>query len=79
MTGNKTTEEALLAQIRAEMAYRDMTQKDLAKKLDTTQAVISRYMRGHRTMPMDIYLKISAALDLPPNYLMTKAVERTTE
>lgn len=74
-----STEQALAAQIRAEMAYREMTQKDLAETIGTTPAVVSRYMRGHRTMPMDVYLKISEALGLPPNYLMNKAVEKTQE
>jgi transcriptional regulator with XRE-family HTH domain len=80
MEDNSTeTEQALAAQIRAEMAYREMTQKELADIVGTTPAVISRYMRGHRTMPMDVYLKISRALGVSPNYLMNKAVEKTQE
>lgn len=74
---SKDTRDALLAQIRAEMAYRDTTQKELAERLGMDAAVLSRYMRAKRDMPMDVYFRISAALDLPPNYLMTKAVERS--
>lgn len=74
---SKDIRDALLAQIRAEMAYRDTTQKELAKKLGMDPAVLSRYMRAKRDMPMDVYFRISAALGLPPNYLMTKAVEKS--
>lgn len=69
--------DAILAQIRAEMAYQDIKQKDLAQTLGMDAAVLSRYMRAKRDMPMDIYLRISEALDLPPNYIMSKAVEKS--
>lgn len=69
--------DAILAQIRAEMAYQDIKQKDLAQTLGMDAAVLSRYMRAKRDMPMDIYLRISEALDLPPNHIMSKAVEKS--
>lgn len=76
---DQQTRDALFAQIRAEMAYRGISQKELAEKIEMDPAVLSRYMRARRKMDLDVYFRISRALDLQPNYLMSKAVEKTNE
>lgn len=71
--------DTLLAQIRAELAFREITQKELAERLGMDPAVLSRYMRAKRDMPMSIYFDISEALGLAPNYLLQKATEKTQQ
>lgn len=74
---SKEIRDALLAQIRAELAYREITQKELAGRIGMDPAVLSRYMRAKRDMPMNVYFDISAAMGLSPDYLMTKAAMKS--
>lgn len=67
---------ALIGELRAELAYRQLLQHELAENIGMTPAAINRYMKGHRDMQMGTYLKICGALGVSPDQIMTKAVER---
>lgn len=48
----------------------DMSQKELAKIIGTTEASISRYIRGHRTPKLPIAIKMAKALHTTSEYIM---------
>lgn len=48
-----------------------MTQEKLAELADTTPQAISNYERGERELKASIILKISAALNITADYLLT--------
>lgn len=71
-----TLEEALIVQLRVEMAERGMSQQDLAKALDITSATLSRYMKGHRSFPMPILFQTAEVLGIPAKTLVERAEAR---
>lgn len=68
---------ALSDQIRVELVDKGITQRELAERIGITTGALSRYMQGHREMPMTTYLAISDALILGPDELMRSAVARS--
>ncbi|WGH92128.1 helix-turn-helix transcriptional regulator [Auritidibacter ignavus] len=67
---------ALAVQIRVELAGLGMSQKELAARVGITEGALSRYMKGHREMPMTVYLEVSNVLGVEPDYLMRSAQAR---
>ena len=49
---------------------RNMTQKELAKKADVTEAAMSHYVKGDRTPRSSVLARIAMALDTTSEYLM---------
>lgn len=72
-------EDYTIAQIRAEMAVLQWSQTDLAAKAGMTRDTLGRYLRGTRTMPLDVFLGIADALGIEPNQLMARAEKRANE
>lgn len=48
----------------------DLTQKDIAKKLNCSQQVYSNYELGQRDIPTDILIKLSTIYDVSVDYLL---------
>lgn len=69
-------ETALSAEIRAEMAAQDVSQGALAERVSISREALSRYLRGTRALPVDVYLRLSLELGLGPDELMTRAQKR---
>lgn len=49
---------------------RNMTQKELAKKAEVTEAAMSHYVKGDRTPRSSVLARIAMALDTTSEYLM---------
>lgn len=66
-------EAALARQIKVELAKRDMDQKDLAEAAKIERGTLNRYLKGHRSMPMPVFFRVAAALNVNPGELMERA------
>ena len=51
---------------------RQMTQTDLAQKIDVSKSVISAYEKGIRTPSYKVIKDMSVAFDVPESYLFVK-------
>ena len=69
-------EAALSAQIKIEMAERDMTQKELAEAVGIGRPAMNHYIKGHKSMPMPTFIRVAEALGLTPQTLWTRAEAR---
>lgn len=49
---------------------RNMSQRDLAKAIGTTQAAVSLWERGERTPDIDTLLKLANVFDVSTDYLL---------
>ena len=49
---------------------RDMTQKQVASKLNCSQQVYSNYELGQRDIPTDILIKLSALYNVSVDYIL---------
>lgn len=49
---------------------RDLTQKEVAKKLSCSQQVYSNYELGQRDIPTDILIKLSALYNVSVDYIL---------
>lgn len=67
---------ALVMQVKAEMAAKDMKQKDMAARLGMQASTLSRYLAGERDIPMPVAFSMAAALDLPIIELVQRAERR---
>ena len=59
-----------IPELKAEMARNNMTQKDLAAKMDVTQQSISHKLSGKRRVFLDEAAAISEALDMDASTIM---------
>lgn len=66
---------ALVAQVKAEMAVRDMKQKDMAAKAGMQSSTLSRYFSG-RDIPVPVLFAFAGALDLSFVELVQRAERR---
>ena len=48
----------------------DLTQKEMAKKLNCSQQVYSNYELGQRDIPTDILIKLSGIYDVSVDYIL---------
>ncbi len=49
---------------------RDLTQKEMAKKLACSQQVYSNYELGQRDIPTDILIKLSIIFNVSTDYIL---------
>lgn len=69
-------EAAIRTQLRVELAARDMSQQEFAAALDMPSATLSRYMKGHRSIPMPVFFKMAEVLGVTAKVLMEQAEDR---
>jgi len=67
---------ALVKQVKAEMAARDMRQKDMAAQIGMQTSTLSRYLSGERDIPMPVVFAFAEALDLSVIELVQRAERR---
>lgn len=60
-----TFSKAMLARLRAYLAFKGMTQHDLAKRLGHPVSTLSTWLRGVAPAPKDLIKRIEQALKLP--------------
>ena len=69
-------EVALAAQIRVDLAEREMTQKDLAEKVGVTRETFNKYMKGKSPVPMPIFFAVAEAFGYSPKEFMRLVEDR---
>lgn len=52
------------------LCQRNLSQKDLAIRANTTEATVSRYLHSERTPQVDIVISIAKALSVTTDYLL---------
>lgn len=67
---------ALVTQVKAEMAARDMKQKDMAQHVGMQTSTLSRYLSGERDIPMPVVFSFAEALGLSIVELVQRAERR---
>lgn len=67
---------AVMKQIRVEMLERDMLQKDLSDAAGMERATLNRYLMGHRSLPLPVFLRLAKALGIKPAELLGRAEAR---
>lgn len=72
-TADRQFAEALGYEVRAELEARDMTQTRLAKAIGLERATLSRYLHGHRDMPMSTFRSLAEQLGVQGSELMSRA------
>ena len=75
-TFGERLDAALAAQIRVELAEREMEQRALASALSIESATLSRYMNLKRSMPMHTFVKVAETFGISPYELMKRAEAR---
>lgn len=61
------------AQLRAEMARREVTATQLAGRLNVSDMWVSRRLRGNTPIAIDELERIAQALDMPVSVLLERA------
>jgi len=69
-------EASLAIQIKVALVERGMSQKELAEAVHIEPATLSRYIKGHKSMPMPIFFRVAEALQVSPSELMNRAEAR---
>lgn len=78
-TYEEQLEAALNLQIKVELVERGMDQKDLAEAAGIERVTLNRYLKGHRSMPMNTVFRVAKALELSPSELIARADARISE
>jgi transcriptional regulator with XRE-family HTH domain len=76
METDEAFEEALMKQIRMEMAEREMTQKDLAEAIGIERATLSRYLSRRLQMSVRTMTAIARVFKMSPRELWNRAADR---
>lgn len=67
------------AWLRDELAARDMTMTDLARRMDVTSELVSNWTRGHRRPGWESCVEIANGLDLPVEVVPVAARDREAD
>lgn len=62
----------MFSRIRNLREDKDLTQKEMAEILQTTQRTYSRYEKGDSTIPLDILIKIADVHQVSIDYLLER-------
>ena len=69
-------EASLAIQIKVALVECGMSQKELAEAVHIEPATLSRYIKGHKSMPMPIFFRVAESLRVSPSELMNRAEAR---
>lgn len=75
-TYGERLEAALSKQVRVELAEREMSQQELAAALGMHKANLSRYMNGHQSWPMPVFVRLAEIFNVSAHELMARAEAR---
>lgn len=67
---------ALVTQVKAEMAAKDMKQSDMAERSGIPTSTLHRYLNGSRDIPMPVAFSMASALELSLIELFQRAERR---
>lgn len=67
--------QSIAAQLRAVIAVKGILKKNLADKSGLAVNTLSRYLNGHRDIPVSAFLQICSALGVDPGALLNKAAK----
>ena len=67
---------SLVAQLRRELAERDLTQSELSEKLGIHPVTMNLYMKGRRHIPMPTFFQLADELGMTPSDLLGAAEAR---
>lgn len=65
--------------LKALLKEKGMTQRELAKKANLTEAAVSKYCSGYQTPHLDVLCRIAVALDVTPDALYGLAPKTGSE
>lgn len=71
-TNNEVT-ASIAAQLRGIIATKDLLKKDVALSAGLSLATLSRYLNGHRDIPVPAFLAICAALGTDAGAILDEA------
>lgn len=69
-------QDAVLAQLQAEIAANGHTMKSLAAEVSKDYLTFRRYVKGERPMPMNVYWDTLDALGIPEEVFIARVRER---
>lgn len=75
MEDESKTSQSIAAQLRAVVAVNGILKKDLAEKSGLAVNTLSRYLNGHRDIPVSAFMQICQALGVDPGALLNKAAK----
>ena len=71
LTKKEYTESNVIRNINNALKYRNMTKKELAKKLKVAPSTITMWLNGKNKMSLEDFLKIASILQLPLTYFIS--------
>lgn len=75
MDDESKASQSIAAQLRAVVAVKGVLKKELAERSGLAVNTLSRYLNGHRDIPVSAFMQICQALDIDPGALLNKAAE----
>ena len=66
----KILKEKIVYNIKSLMTINNISQKDLAKKINSSEASISRYLKGERKIPIHILVEIAKVFNVEVSFLI---------
>lgn len=79
MTKDQKLADALTAQVRVELAERNMHQKDLAANMGVDPAALNRYLKAKRGISMEVFFNMANGLEMDAWDLMRLVEERAAK
>jgi transcriptional regulator with XRE-family HTH domain len=67
--------QSIAAQLRAVVAVQGILKKDLAEKSGVAVNTLSRYLNGHRDIPVPAFMQICKSLGVDPGVLLNEAAK----
>lgn len=75
MDTNNPVTASIAAQLRGTIAAKDLLKKDVAAAAGLSLATLSRYLNGHRDIPVPAFMAICAALGVSAGSVLDKAAK----
>lgn len=75
MDNEAKASQSIAAQLRATVAVKGILKKDLAEQSGLAVNTLSRYLNGHRDIPVSAFMQICQALELDPGTVLDEAAK----
>ena len=76
MTYEECLSAAIIVQLRVELAARGWSQQEFSKMIDIEPETLSRYMKGHRHIPMRTFIRMAQVFGMKAAQLLAGAEDR---
>lgn len=67
--------QSIAAQLRAVIAAKGVLKKDLADKSGLAVNTLSRYLNGHRDIPVSVFMEMCQVLEVDPGTILNEAAK----